>query len=323
MSTSRRRAIAAVAALVGLAGCSGGGSGGTPTHHALGDDSIEAADIVARAGLFEHPLDAAPSPDGAVVYFTATAADGPGVFSVSTAGAVAEVATGVPLVRPSGIAVATDGSRIFVADSRTGPSDTPGGILTAVTADGSTALTVLTGTEGRAPRGIDVVHRDGGDVVYFTGTDPASGSAGVFQVPAVGGAVSIVAEGPPFASLDSVTVSAQGVAYVSDRGPAPGQGMVYKVGGGAVTPVLNGLNLGAPAGVALINNDATLLVSSNAAANLSDQVLFVDLATGKTAAATKGIGTNTDSSGGVHRAYNAAVLAWADTNGQIYRVRLR
>ncbi|MDQ6724891.1 MAG: hypothetical protein M3066_01750 [Actinomycetota bacterium] len=324
MLTNRRRTAVAAAALVVLAGCSGGSSGGAPARRALGDDSIDTVDVVARADLFQHPLDAAPSPDGSTIYFTATAADGPGVFSASTPGGpVAEVATGAPLVRPSGIAVATDGSRIFTADSRAGSADTPGGILTAPTSGSVAAMTVLGGTEGRAPRGLDVVHRDSGDIVYFTGTDPASGAAGVFQVPAAGGAVTIVAEGPPFASLDSVVVSAQGVAYVSDRGPTPGQGVVYKVSGGSVTTVLSGLHLGAPAGVTLIDNDTVLLVSSANSGNLSDQVLFVDLATGRTAPATKGIGTNSDSSGGIHRAYSAPVLAWADTNGQIYRVRPR
>jgi hypothetical protein len=286
----------------------------------MGNAGVQAVDVAARAGIFHLPLDAAPSPNGTDIYFIAATDAGPAVFSVTPAGAVATLATGDPLSRPSGIAVATDGSRIFAADSRAGSPEAPGAVLTAPTADSPATLTAVPGTEGRSPRGLDVVRGGAGDVVYFTGTDPGTGATGVFQVPAAGGAVTTVAEGPPFASLDSVAVTAQGVAYVTDRGPAPGQGAVYRVSGGAIAPVLTGLRLGAPAGVALVDNDAVLLVSSNADATQADQLLFVDLATGATAAATKGIGTNTDSSGGLHRAYNAPVLAWADTKGQIFRV---
>lgn len=50
----------------------------------------------------------------------------------------------------------------------------------------------------------------------------------------------------------------------------------------------------------------------------------VDLATGRTAAATKVIGTNRNSAGGLHRAHAAPVLAWADVSrsGRVYRVDL-
>ena len=99
---------------------------------------------------------------------------------------------------------------------------------------------------------------------------------------------------------------------------------MLKVSGGTVTPVLSDLRLGTPAGVTTVNDDATLLVSSIDPGNLSDQVLFLDLASGKTAAATKVIGANKDSAGGLHRAHAAPVLAWADVQrpGRVYRVEL-
>jgi len=109
---------------------------------------------------------------------------------------------------------------------------------------------------------------------------------------------------------------------VSDQGAGPGQGRVFSVTGGRATPVLTGLHLGAPAGVTLVHGDATLLVSSIEAATGSDQVLFLDLATGKTAATTKVIGANQNSAGGLHRALNAPILAWCDVSrsGKVYRV---
>jgi hypothetical protein len=82
------------------------------------------------------------------------------------------------------------------------------------------------------------------------------------------------------------------------------------------------LHLGAPAGVTLVGRDATLVVSSIDTATSSDQVVLLTLATGKTAVATRGVGVNKNSSGGLHRAANAPILAWADVSrsGKIYRV---
>jgi hypothetical protein len=50
--------------------------------------------------------------------------------------------------------------------------------------------------------------------------------------------------------------------------------------------------------------------------------LLLTLATGKTAVATRVVGVNKNSSGGLHRAANAPILAWADVSrsGKIYRV---
>jgi hypothetical protein len=91
--------------------------------------------------------------------------------------------------------------------------------------------------------------------------------------------------------------------------------------GGTVTKLLGGLYLGSPAGVTLAAADSVLLVSSQGADDGSDQVLFLDLASGKTAVANKGIGANHNSSGGLHRAANAGVAAWADTRGSVIVIR--
>jgi hypothetical protein len=98
--------------------------------------------------------------------------------------------------------------------------------------------------------------------------------------------------------------------------------MVFRVRGATVTAVLSNVDLGNPGGVTLVDNDAVLLVSSVNAANRSDQVLFLDLASGRTAVADKVIGANKDSSGGLHRAGSAPLLAWAGKQGLVYAVKL-
>ena len=311
-----------------LAACGGDGDEGRPgtAGTVTGDPGIKVAEVVARTDAAHQPVDAAPSPDGGVIYFAATGDAGSAVFSVPAGGgAVAKIIEGAPLARPSGVAVATDGNRLFVADRlarQAGGTVVGGAILTVPTTGTSRAATLLAGTGGRAPRGLDVVRQGGTDVIYLTGTDPANGAPGLFQVPAAGGTVVTVAQGEPFISPDSVVVGAGGVAYVSDQGSGPGQGQVFRVSGGSVTPLLTRLHLGAPGGVTLIRGDTTLLVSSIDPATRSDQLLLLDLATGRTSATTEVIGTNKDSSGGLHRALNAPVLAWCDVSrgGAVYRI---
>ncbi len=316
-----------MAASLGFVGA-GCGGGSKSASHPLGDQAVKAVDAVARAGTFQNPLDAAPSPDGNIVYFTATGQHGPALLRVPAAGgSESTVAEGAPLAKPTGVALATNGGRIYVADQQAQPLDavasaaTSGAILTVPTAGTPVTPHVLPGTQGRSPRGLDVVNLSDADVIYFTGIDPTNGPPGLFQVSADGGTVITLAEGAPFVNPDSVVVTSLGVAYVTDQGAGAGQGQVFRVTGGTVTPVLSHLHLGSPAGVTLTNNDATLLVSSIDPATNADQVLFLDLATGKTAAATKVVGANQNSSGGLHRAHGAAVAAWCDTTGTVYRIR--
>jgi len=314
--------VATAVAILGLAGC---GSSGTGTGKAAGDGGIRVAEVVARADASRQPIDAAPSPDGKMIYFAATGDTGPAAFSVPAGGGpVATIAQGAPLVKPTGITATADGSHLYVADQQAaaGAPGSGGGILAVATTVGAEGPTLLPGTAGRAPHGLDIVKQGAGDVVAFTGTDPVNGAVGLFQVPVGGGTVATIAEGSPFIAPDSVVMTAKGVAYVSDQGAGPGQGQVFRVSEGKITPVLTGLTLGAPAGVTLVNGDATLLVSSINTTTRSDQVLFVDLATGKATASSQGVGENRDSSGGLHRALNAPILAWCDVSrsGKVYRI---
>lgn len=320
MRKATGRTILTVAVVVvGLAAC---GRGEDMTTRLTGDDAIRAAEVVAQTDASHQPVDAAPSPDGTVIYYVTTGDGDAAVLRVPAGGGTAAtIAQGPPLGAPSGVAVATDGGRIYIADRQAGAA---GAILTVATGGGPGAASPLAGTEGWSPRGLDVVGQPGGDVVYFTGTDPANQAPGLFRVPAAGGTVSIVAEGGLLTSPDSVVVNARGAAYVTDQGAGPGQGQVLRVDGGTVTSVHRDLRLGSPAGVTLAPDDSMLLVSSIDPASGADQVLFVDLATGRSTAATKVIGANRNTAGGLHRAHAAPVLAWADVQrpGRVYRVDL-
>ncbi|MGH9278969.1 MAG: hypothetical protein ACRD12_12800 [Acidimicrobiales bacterium] len=311
----------ASALAIGLAACSGvdGGGGGAPGGRAIGDDGIGAAEVVVKTDAAHQPVDAAPSPAGTTIYFLVTGDSDAMVSRVRAEGGPAtELARGAPLARPTNVAVATDDSRVFVADPASGGS---GAVLVVPSGEAGRAV-ALPGTQGREPRGLDVVKGADGDILYFVGTDPTSRVPGLFSVPSAGGKVTTIATGSPFVSPDSVVVAADGTAYVSDQGTAEGQGLVFRVAGGALTQVLTSLHLGRPAGVTLLNDDQTLLVSSVNKKSRSNQVLFLDLPTGKTAAATKVIGAQKNSAGGLHKAFAAAVLGWADIQrpGRIYRV---
>jgi hypothetical protein len=328
----RRRygfAVLALAVAIGLAACGGDGDNGdgaaTPV---LGDAAIKSATVVAQTDASTQPVDAAPSPDGSIIYYLTTGDSGAALLKVaSAAGSTPQtLAQGAPLVKPTGVAVASDGTKVYVADqdaNQDSIAGAKGGVLVASTSAPATP-TLVAGTEGRSPHGVDVVSERGVDVVYFTGTDPATGTPGLFRVVATGGTPETVAEGPPFVAPDSVVVGAGSVAYVTDQGAGSGKGLVVEVRAGKATQRLSDLRLGSPAGVTLGTGDGVLLVSSIDPASSADQVLFYDLATGQTAAATKVIGANKASAGGLHRADAAAVLGWADVlrPGRVYRVEI-
>jgi sugar lactone lactonase YvrE len=285
-------ALAAVVAVV-VAGCGDGG----------GDREGAAlqVEVATRSGDFRGAIDATPTPDGRTVYFTATGADGPGVFRVAAGGGEAEmVVTGPPFRRPVGIAISTDGSRLFVAD----PDG--GAVFTLATAGGGQAPVVLAGTDGTAPRGLEVVREGDRDVLYLTGRDPADGAPAVFRLPAAGGVrATTVLKGSPLTDPDAVTATGSGVVFVTDRG-----GAVYRVTGSGPAERIAGFRPPDFAGVSLTPDGSTLLVSA-LAADGTDQVLLIELGALRVRTFNDTIGANRNG-GGLHRAHGAAVYAWAD-----------
>ncbi|MFN8473423.1 MAG: hypothetical protein U0822_14630 [Anaerolineae bacterium] len=277
--------------------------------------------LLAQGGAdFYYPLDATPDPTGSVVYFVAQTQSGEGgVFRVpASGGSVQSVLVGAPLVSPRGIVTSSDGQTLYVAD----PAARGGGAVLAVTImDGSVRF--VAGAHGLAPRALDLVSECGRDILYVAGTNPANRRADVWRLPADGSGVRVsVLNGSPLALADGVAVAGDGKVYVAGRtGNSDSSDVVLEVGRRGHRPLVRSVTLGSPAGIALTADESTLLVSSLAADGTS-QVLIVDLGSNATSTFNDVIGANRGS-GGLHRAHDANVYAWAGIGrtGGVYAVR--
>lgn len=260
---------------------------------------------VAADGL-DAPLDATPDAAGRTIYFLTHQAGGRALLRVED-GAPVELAAGLGAAARS-LAIAGDGSALAVAD---------GGLERVATVDGARAR--IAEAEDFDVRGVDVVREGGVETIFFTGVDPADGEVGVFRAPLAGGAVEVVSKGFGAADLDGLARAADGTLYVSDL-----MGALWRARTGeAPEAVLTDIRVGDPAGVALTRDESTLLISSLSDAGAS-QVVLLDTAALTTGVFDGGgIGENR-ASGGVHRARDVDVFAWADVtagaHGTVYRV---
>jgi hypothetical protein len=272
------------------------------------------------AAPFHAPLDAVPAPDGAVVYFLARTTTGrPGVFRVpATGGPTAILATGAPLMAPRGLVVSADGRTLYIAD----PAAPGGGAIFALATTGGQPRR-LAGTTGLRPRALDLIRRGERDVLYVAGGHASIGRAAVWRlVPGDGRPPTPVFNGAASLVADGIAVTANGEIFLAARaGRADVTGLVLKIKDGVARPLVSGVRLGRPAGLALTLDEATLLVSSLARDGTA-QVLLVDLASGGVSTFNDVIGANRHS-GGLHRAQGANVFAWADVQrrgGGVYLV---
>ncbi len=206
-------------------------------------------------------------------------------------------------------------------------ADPQAGQIFVLPVDGGT-LSALRGTEGTAPRGMDVVSEGGQDMLYFTGRSPGDGQPAVFKRLATGdGAPALIVKGAPLVEPDGIARTQTGALFVADRSAAGGGfGGVFKIEGTAVTSVVERACLGTPAGIALTKDEAVLLISALQPDRASDQVLLVNLSTLQTGSITSGIAQN-QHAGGVHRARNSNIFSWADSSaggrGYVYRIGTR
>jgi DNA-binding beta-propeller fold protein YncE len=261
---------------------------------------------------YRYPLDATPDPDAKMIYFVARdkAGKARGVFKVRAEGSPVEtVFVGAPFVAPTGIAMSTDGQHIVVADAGVGANQ----LFRLGIAEGSRPI-AIPGTAGTAPRNLDVVLENGQVTIYFSGIDPQDKQAGIFKISIFGANKPVtVYKGAPLVQPDGVAVGPNNTVYVADRAAAGARlGKVFKIVGGKATELVARVRTGNPAGIALTKDGGTLLVSAFQPNSKFDQVLVVNTTTGATASVTDVVGKNT-AAGGVHRAHNVNVFAWADS----------
>lgn len=269
------------------------------------NDAIRNVSEVARSGVFDDPIDSTPSPDGSVVYFTATSPAGDGVFSVSaTGGEPAVLHAGAPFSAVRGIAVSGDGQTLFVADAdarRVWVLPTTGGTPESIAS-----------TEGIAAIGVEVKPAPAGDGLYVTGEQ--DGVPGVWRV-TPGQAPAALHTGAPLVAPMGVAIASDGALYVVDHdGYAPGRASVFRVANNTVTPIAENFRAGHQAGAALTADDSLLVVSALDIDRDQAQVLLINLSTLEKGVMTKVVSANSGS-GGVHRAHNVNRFSWADYRG--------
>ena len=327
-ATSRARSLITVGVVLGtitaaavVAACSTSETKDEKKEEGIGLTQIAP---VANAPEAAMPVDATPSPDGSQIYFIAFSsrkdADGlkmervPAIFKVGAAGgAPAKLFEGDPLQSPFGITISDDGQTLFIADSSAdgnAEAERSDGRVFSMSANGGSP-TALAGTEGITPAGVEAL----GPSLYVTGRK--DGMAGLFKTGIGGGAVSAVAVGAPFSDPGGVAVGRDGVAYVVDTGSAiNGQALasVVKVmPDGKTEIILDGLAVGHPAGIALVNDGTALLVSGLDSAQGTDRVFRVELGDRSVRTLSDKIGDFYESAG-LHRARNVEVFAWADSH---------
>jgi sugar lactone lactonase YvrE len=272
------------------------------------------------SSAFTLPLDAAPSPDGSTIYFTATSAQGPKVLRVAAAGGPVDTLTvGAPLRTPLGLALSSDGQTIYIADTDANSS----GLLYSLPVAGG-AGAPLPGSAFTAPRGIEVAQENGVDLLYFTGIDPSTGAPAVLVLPASGEPLGVIARGAPLVEPVGVAIAQDGTLYIADRAAGGnGLGSVFRIRGGQVERLATGFRAGNPAGVALTLDEKLLLVSTLDRRRDRSQVLVINLASGQQGIVTKVVEANMGS-GGLHRAHAQTAMAWcgitSGTQGTVYRI---
>lgn len=311
------------AALIG--GCKSDPASSGPDPETPSTQGMQLASVApaAEGEAFWSPLDATPSPEGAQIYFTATVEDGPAVLSVASEGGAPEVLyAGEALAAPFGVVTSLDGRTLFVADSAVqaaadeedsvdeGPV---GGILRLSVSGGTPQM--ISGTEGTTPRALHVSSLDGQEVLHFTGSDPETGEAAVYRVASAGGAVTTVARGAPLGQPSGIVSGPDGKLYVADASATEeGAAALLVIDGGEVSTLAESLRLGFPAGITIDVEGTTVLASGLADDADQSVVHAIDLASGTRQAIDQGIGHNQES-GGVHRAHDSNVFAWANSAG--------
>ncbi len=277
-------------------------------------DEIASVEPLAQGTSFLAPMDAAPSPEGDAVAFSAMTAGGAAIFRVATAGGSPSmiVPGDAGLIAPHGIVWSTDGMRLYISDLGVDSDPAKGlGRIYGISAEGGT-LESLSGAEGLVPRSLELVEENGSDVIYFTGMT-ADKKPAVFKMSASGSNVEEIVKGEPLSQPSGITVDKNGVIYVAD-GAGDFGGTLFKIDNGTISQVAGGMRFGSPAGIALVPSESAVLISGHHLTTGNSAVYKVELASGAVSSFDDGIGDNGDS-GGLRRARKVSVFAWADSAG--------
>ncbi len=276
---------------------------------------LTSVEPVAENSDFWSPLDAAPSPDGSIIYFTAMNEDGPAIMSVEPGSQPTVLASGGLLVSPFSIIPSLDGGRLFVVDSGAeGDTEITGRVFSMSSSGGEPSA--LSAADGTMPKSLTVAEVDGEERIYFTGvmaddeTTPA-----IFSMLTDGGDFTVELSGEPLVDPSGIAVTGKGTIYVADsNADALGNAAIVVVENGAASLLASDLRVGFPAGIALDFEERALFVSGLSKEDSSSLVYHIVLDSKEISRISDGISHNSESAG-VHRAHAADVYAWANADG--------
>jgi DNA-binding beta-propeller fold protein YncE len=300
--------------------------GGTATNTDGGNPSTATASASNPAeDVFALPLDAAPSPDGNTIYFIAANGNGMAVFSTAaaTGSMPALLTSGGALGAPLGIAVSSDGTKLYLADPAAQTPNDKGVVFVEAASGGDPSQ--LSETLDFTPRAIAVSKVGGVDELVFIGTSPTANQDGSFTdgvFKDVSGTVTpVLAGGNPSA----IAVATDGTIYILDQA-----GSIAKVAAGATTATaLAGasqtLSVSFPSGMDVSLDQTALLVSGFDPATAKESISRVNIATGAVTQLVFNPAFTGLEPAGLHRAFNSDAFAFVDsganTSGTIYLLK--
>jgi hypothetical protein len=316
--------------LLSAIGCSESGDIIKPAPEPGEASAFSSVEVAASASeAFVSPLSGTPLPNGDVAFIalqpsTDEAPARPALFRAAVGEAPSVLYAGDMLQNPLDLHVSADGESILVADSvhlDEGGENVGGAILTFPVDGGEPSASAV----GYVPRAVTVA--DSGEV-YFSGSEPESGTPGVFVLVADG--VEAVHVGAPLVDPSGIAVFGDGRVLVADTSFSDGEdsaiasrGAVVLLEGGEATLFASGFETGYPAGLALTSDDAVLVVSGQGPDSSNLVYLFDTAHPDAEPKLETGFAAQQWSSGGLHRAHGENRFAWCDKaaeGGTIYSI---
>jgi DNA-binding beta-propeller fold protein YncE len=310
----------------GPGGPGSGGAGGAGGSGGIGNGELTEATVVTEV---PSPFDAALSADASLIYFTASGADGAGVYSVPVGGGdPLPLLVGDPLVAPFSLVVSSDGKSLYVADlavEGSADDEKDGGKIYKLGIEGGAPTEVLS-TELTHPRGLALLEEGESDVLYYSGRT-ADGTPAVFRVAAEGGRPTAIFSGAPLVDPSGVAASADAVYVIDTQASSRGLASIIKIAGGEAEEILAHLPVGYPAGIAFSEDGSALLVSGFDESRDQSAVLRIDLVSEEVEVfppADSSVFDGLGEPGGLHRAKDADVYTFVESaseGGKIFVVR--